>query len=924
MKQAPRGPFKRIRWFCADGKVLPPKPNACRPHGGGVQHGEWTEQVKQLRAGGYSVANILAGIDLDAFLQNPDANTVFNQILIEQFLIQLDDGWIWRKARFYRGALQEEGERAGAKRLLSGLLSDPQWLSRHFTVLRTGANLLRHGSETLSVNQVRERSSALANLDPGFKPLRNKIHVLPEAGDADRVRNYARNLDNVEHNRYTELADLIERLYTEDRVAEKIRRLPSGNQMIAKLARTGAARLMAADTPQARFAISADLMAGIRELISDPISPAQRLAMLDVSLALEATHFTVATELRKRMDSASRRRQLDWLRSAIQAIYGAGLVSQRQRKALDVSLARLKGKAVDIQTYHTELNYLSLLPEWSQRQLGFHFGVSMRRLAVIEPQAGLFIQSQLRASPLLFFTQVLDGLLKDANRLAGVRKELFGAEIGSGLRGLNPGLARGILHSTGIEDGQRLDPQGIYLLPETRSQLLPVAGMLTAGTGNRLSHVQLLARNLGIPNVAVDETLIPRLREANGRQVMLAVSASGSVRLQEISDAALKEVEPEVLIHPDLDKLDLDRQMLLTLSGLTADDSGRVVGPKAAKLGELKQQFPDAVADGLVIPFGVFRQLLDQPFEGTGRSVFEWMKHEYQRLAALPAGSRKQKQETEAFRSRLYDWIIHADTGDDFREELDKAMRQVFGPDGSYGVFVRSDTNVEDLPGFSGAGLNLTIPNVVGFDQVMTAISQVWASPFTTRAFAWRQARMEQPEHVYPAILLMRSVAVEKSGVMVTQDIDNGDRRRLSVAVNEGVGGAVDGQAAESLRIGLDNGEIRLMAQATATHRRVIEASGGIRELPVSGADRVLTDGEIEQLVELTQRLPITLDDAELPAPADIEFGFLHGRLKLFQIRPYLESSSARNSQTLIDLDAGIEDLQSVLVELDLPPGGGL
>ena len=56
-----------------------------------------------------------------------------------------------------------------------------------------------------------------------------------------------------------------------------------------------------------------------------------------------------------------------------------------------------------------------------------------------------------------------------------------------------------------------------------------MAGILTAGEGNPLSHVQLLARNLGIPNVGVDETLLPRLDALVGKQVLLAVSAAGSV-----------------------------------------------------------------------------------------------------------------------------------------------------------------------------------------------------------------------------------------------------------------------------------------------------------------------------------------------------------------------------------------------------------
>ena len=40
MKTEVRGPFARIRWFCNDGTVLPPKPYGCRERGGGFQHGD--------------------------------------------------------------------------------------------------------------------------------------------------------------------------------------------------------------------------------------------------------------------------------------------------------------------------------------------------------------------------------------------------------------------------------------------------------------------------------------------------------------------------------------------------------------------------------------------------------------------------------------------------------------------------------------------------------------------------------------------------------------------------------------------------------------------------------------------------------------------------------------------------------------------
>src|SRR4030095_3467398 len=63
MKQSPRGPFAAIKWFCKDGRVLPPSDYACSNKGQGWQHGEWSERTKQLRSKGYKLANVLAGIE---------------------------------------------------------------------------------------------------------------------------------------------------------------------------------------------------------------------------------------------------------------------------------------------------------------------------------------------------------------------------------------------------------------------------------------------------------------------------------------------------------------------------------------------------------------------------------------------------------------------------------------------------------------------------------------------------------------------------------------------------------------------------------------------------------------------------------------------------------------------------------------------
>ena len=235
------------------------------------------------------------------------------------------------------------------------------------------------------------------------------------------------------------------------------------------------------------------------------------------------------------------------------------------------------------------------------------------------------------------------------------------------------------------------------------------------------------------------------------------------------------------------------------------------------------------------------------------------MSAEFRKLEALRAGSPRSSAATEALRAEIYDIVRTTDPGPDFRARLREAMDREFGPGFRGGVFVRSDTNVEDLPGFTGAGINLTLPNVVGFENVMKALGEVWASPFSPRSFAWRRGNMTDPEHVYPAVLLLRTVPSEKSGVMVTQDLETGDRSILSIAVNEGAEGAVEGQAAETLRVDTRNGSVRLLAAATAPWRTSPCRRGASSSSATSGTEEVLHPAEIEQLVAFWKALPDAL-----------------------------------------------------------------
>jgi len=927
MKGSPKGPFQGIRWFCADGSVQPPKAYACSERGGGIQHGLWTERAERMRADGFTIANLLAPIGADAFTgADADLDTL-KQILIEKFLIQADDGWIFRGARSYRGAFQAEDEEASANRILLAMAADPIWRSpARYGLLREAVRWFPRESQSTTATEIRQLAVVIADKDASFAKLRAKIHNAPDAGDAKIVREYAKASGKTELAvEYETIAAAIDDLYAARGAADALLEIADETKdpEASRTLRDAAAALGDAASSASRFDISARLLREFRDRIPKSENPEGVIALLRGSIVIEGDTFVAGSAILTGLDSSTRRQRLNWLEQTGSALYGAGFISERHLRELRSSVKRTgSSAALSVDAYRKELRYLARAPEWAARWLAFDFSIPVEKLSEIEPLAHLYTQDRMRGSPLLFYGAVIDSLVLDANQLAGIEHELFGRKIGAGLRALNPGLSRGVLREASGDD---YDRDGIYLLPETLSELPPVSGILTLGEGSSLSHVQLLARNLGVPNVVVGEEILPTVRKHIGTKSVLAVSPNGVVQLSEDGprwDAvfgASKAMGGELVIRPDLEKLDLERAEMISLARLRATDSGRSSGPKGANLGELKHYFGDAVPPGFVIPFASFRKVLDQPIEAGGPSVFEWMKERYDAIAKLDGDPARQQKTVAAFLGKLRHWIETCDPGPEFKAQLRAALDENFGADGTYGVFIRSDTNVEDLPGFTGAGLNLTLPNIVGYENILESIREVWASPFEDRSYGWRQGNMTDPEYVFPAVVVQFSFQAEKSGVMVTADVETGDLNILTVAVNEGVGGAVEGQAAESLLIDTRTGEVQFLAQATAPLRTQVPLRGGITKAPASGTAEVLEPGEIEQLIAMSRdvtRFPTLRDEEGNLLPADIEFAFKNGKLALLQIRPFVENKSAQRNQYLNGLDAGLELRSSAQVDL--------
>ena len=917
-KKESKGPYRDIRWYCPDGTDRPAR-DPC-PVGPGRQRARYRDEVIALgRKEHVFLGQILSTTPYEAFLDSAQAGSRMKQYLLEQYLRRIDDGWVNRRAQYYRGAVQDEDERAWGAGFLAFYLGDGQPLADRFYQARELARGIPHREEHASTWRIRAISRELGDSLPTFLPLRVKIHGSPDAGDIGRVKAYrdqwSRRLPATQARKLDELLVEMEVWYRPWQPDDLVRiagRLPAESRaarLLEELA-TGWSGLGKPDERCRR--IAGDALRLRREALSG-LSPDAALALLDASLVLE--------DLLLREASSWQAATLGDLRAQVRCYAEAAVAFgylelwewDQLRDRLDppqrgdLEMAHWRELALDARR--------SL--DWSTAMVRAEYRAVTQLFASFEPLANGFPDDRIRSGVLLPLGRAVTRLGDTVARLTGVGNQVMDLSGQSAIRGLNPGYALGELVVVGAGDPlPAFSPDRIYVLRQPPSDLKPVAGILTVTEGNLVSHVQLLARNLGIPNARLDDASLDALRRFRGKRVFLAVSPGGRVLMK--AESAMTAEEKALFgsgatrrERKDIPtgRLELADARVLDLRQVDASSSGRVCGPKAANLGQLKRLFPGMVTEGLVIPFAVFRKHMDQRIPG--RSVSYW---EAMRTVFADAERRRKRGETEASVEKavlagldsLRRHIRAMPLLPEFRRELEEGFSRVLGhPLGSLPVFVRSDTNMEDLKEFTGAGLNLTVFNVRDADKVLQGIRDVWASPYAERSYRWRQRYLTHPEQVYPSILILPSVDAARSGVLVTADPEGGRRDAFTVSFNRGVGGAVDGQAAEVWRLDAE-GET-LLSPARESSYRALPTTGGTRSVQTGFAQRILSREDLKLLRDLARRL-----ESELPrampggtvGPWDAELGFLGDRPYLFQVRPYAENRSAFSAAYLRNLDA--------------------
>ena len=289
-KTAYRGPYKDLRWFCDDGTLNPPK-EPCE--NGGVQHARYSDEVMALGEKSHLfLGQILASTDFEAFWDAPNDHSRLKQYMIEKYLKSVDDGWVNRKAQFYRGHVQAEDESEWGKNFFLWLLEKPEVLQENFYLVRQAVKDIPHSGDDNVAQLMRSQSKAIADAYPDFQNLRIKIHGQPTRSDIQSVKEFQqKNAAKLSASLGTQFDALISTM-EEFFAPVNIEDLKSGlaavsNGDLNKQLSAQIDKLGSGSTGQ-NIKHSSEAMWTIRESITSEPSPAGKLALLDLSLRLES------------------------------------------------------------------------------------------------------------------------------------------------------------------------------------------------------------------------------------------------------------------------------------------------------------------------------------------------------------------------------------------------------------------------------------------------------------------------------------------------------------------------------------------------------------------------------------------------------------------------------------------------------------
>ena len=918
-----RGPYYRIKWFCKDGSIRDSKDPCPDSIGGGIQHASFKQSALDLRKSNHLFfGEILASLKTTDFLDATHNFSRLKQYQIGQYLASLDNGWVLKKGQYYRGAIQSEDEEAWGKEFYETVLKDDSFLNSNYYLIRQSLKDIPHNGDSNIAQLMRSESKILAEEIPDFMDIRIKIHGNPQKTDIYLVQNYikknASKISIKEKKLFDKLLNTMNEFYAPlnyKTISKELSKVNDDNEVLKNL----------------KAFINEDKTSFSAKDIVIKITDNLDFLRYNIALFKDSKDRLILLDLTNQLEKILLIESQNWNTDTLEetilktqtltcASYATGLVEAWEFDVVKPVFSSALNKE---KTTLGELNSLVTnarrIVEWSTSLVKANYQEDVNEYAAFESLAYGFIDDRIRNSITLNLGETVSKLNNFAAKISEVNNNVMSITNQGAIRGLNPGYAFGkLVVVNGNPDKVEVNTNNIYIFQKPPADLKPVAGIMTVSEGNLVSHVQLLARNLGIPNAALSNENLKSLEKYTDKNVFYAVSNKGNVILKLENEMTAEEKKlfdkkerTKNMIEVPTDKLKLDVSKIINMRDVKATDSGILCGPKAANLGELKNLFPNKVVEGIIIPFGIFKSHMNKEMPNKNKSYWEFLNATFTKAKELKSNNTSDEA-VEKFLinslSELHAAILNINLDESFTDDLKDNFKNVFGDKlGNVPVFLRSDTNMEDLKEFTGAGLNLTLFNILKEEKIIQGIKQVWASAYTERSFKWRQQYLLNPENVYPSILIIPSVDVDYSGVMITKGINEGSENDLTVAFSRGAGGAVDGQSAETRLITAESSY--LLSPARQPDYIRLPTTGSTKKYYTTFNQPILNTSNVNDIRELASEIrnKIGNKSTEESHAYDVEFGFKDNKLWLFQIRPFVENKQAKSSDYLNSIAPKVE-----------------
>jgi pyruvate,water dikinase len=219
---------------------------------------------------------------------------------------------------------------------------------------------------------------------------------------------------------------------------------------------------------------------------------------------------------------------------------------------------------------------------------------------------------------------------------------------------------------------------------------------------------------------------------------------------------------------------------------------------------------------------------------------------------------------------------------------------------------VRSSATAEDLPDASFAGQQETFLNIVGLENIMHAIKEVFASLYNDRAISYRVHKGFLHADVALSAGIQRMVRSDKgaAGVMFTLDTESGFRDAVFVTSSYGLGETV-------VQGAVNPDEFYVHKPMLAAGKKaVVRRNLGSKMIKMTfAAEKVAGKSTVTEDVDETLRHQFSINDEEVMElaryamiiekhygrPMDIEWGKdgVDGKLYILQARPETVQSQA-------------------------------